>query len=126
MGSQGKGLTIPKINLTIKKINMTICRGAFPMRTPDDQRGGTIRQFILANLDEHPHDITTLTATRFDMTRQAVNLHILRLIKDAQITRKGKTRKTRFYLARKKTWQKHYSRQQSESDVWESDVLPHL
>jgi len=96
------------------------------MRTPDDQRGKAVRQFILSNLDEHPHDITTLTATRFDMTRQAVNLHILRLIKDAQITRKGQTRKTRFYLARKKTWQKHYSRQQSESDVWESDVLPHL
>ena len=96
------------------------------MRTPDDQRGGTIRQFILANLDDHPHDITTLTARRFDMTRQAVNLHMMRLIKEAQITRKGQTRKTRFYLKPKKTWQKQYARQQSESDVWENDVLPQL
>ena len=96
------------------------------MRTPDDQRGETIRHFILANLDEHPHDITTLTARRFDMTRQAVNLHMMRLIKEAQITRKGQTRKTRFYLKPKKTWQKQYARQQSESDVWENDMLPKL
>ena len=96
------------------------------MRTSDDQRGQVVRRFVLENLDEHPHDITTLTARHFKMTRQAINLHLLRLIKEKHVTSEGRTRKTRFYLAPKKTWHKHYSRRQSESDVWENDVLPQL
>jgi anti-sigma regulatory factor (Ser/Thr protein kinase) len=93
------------------------------MRTPDDQRGQQIRQFILANLDEHPHDVTTLAAKHFGLTRQAINLHLSRLIKERHVTREGQTRKTRFYLAPTKTWRKRYPQKQSESDVWENDVL---
>ncbi|PYU61393.1 MAG: ArsR family transcriptional regulator, partial [Acidobacteria bacterium] len=96
------------------------------MRTPTDARGQEIRQFILAWVDEHPHDIAQLTAQQFGLTRQAVNLHVQRLLADADLVRQGKTRRTRFFLAPKKTWQKHYGRKQSESDVWESDVLPQI
>jgi len=96
------------------------------MRTPTDARGQEIRQFILAWVEEHPHDIAQLTAQQFGLTRQAVNLHVQRLLADADLVRQGKTRRTRFFLAPKKTWQKHYGRKQSESDVWESDVLPQI
>ena len=96
------------------------------MRTPTDARGQEIRQFILARVDEHAHDITSLTAQQFGLTRQAVNLHVQRLLADSDLVRQGKTRRTRFFLAPKKTWQKHYGRKQSESDVWERDVLPQI
>jgi anti-sigma regulatory factor (Ser/Thr protein kinase) len=96
------------------------------VRTPTDARGQEIRQFILARVDEHPHDIAQLTAKQFGLTRQAVNLHLQRLLADSDLVRLGKTRRTRFFLAPKKTWKKHYARKQSESDVWENDVLPQI
>jgi anti-sigma regulatory factor (Ser/Thr protein kinase) len=96
------------------------------MRTPTDARGQEIRQFILMRVDEHSHDIAQLTAKQFGLTRQAVNLHLQRLLANSDLVRQGKTRRTRFFLAPKKTWQKHYSRKQSESDVWERDVLPQI
>jgi anti-sigma regulatory factor (Ser/Thr protein kinase) len=96
------------------------------VRTPTDTRGQEIRQFILARVDEHPHDIARLTAKQFGLTRQAVNLHLQRLLADSDLVRQGKTRRTRFFLAPKKTWQKHYAGRQSESDVWESAVLPQI
>jgi anti-sigma regulatory factor (Ser/Thr protein kinase) len=96
------------------------------MRTPTDARGLQIRQFILARVDEHPHDIAQLTAKHFGLTRQAVNLHLQRLLADSDLVREGKTRRTRFFLAAKKTWKKNYSPRQSESDVWEKDVLSQI
>src|SRR6202008_2183314 len=83
------------------------------------------------HVDDHPHDVARLTARHFNMTRQGVNLHIQRLLADADLIRKGKTRRTRLYLAPKKTWQKRYklsgrSSSQSEHDVRESDILPRL
>jgi anti-sigma regulatory factor (Ser/Thr protein kinase) len=96
------------------------------MRTPTDPRGQEIRQFILERVGEHPHDIAQLTAKQFGVTRQAVNLHLQRLLTDSDLVRQGKTRRTRFFLASKNIWRKSYSRQQSESDVWENDVLPQI
>jgi anti-sigma regulatory factor (Ser/Thr protein kinase) len=80
----------------------------------------------LAQVDEHPHNIAQLTGKHFGMTRQGVNLHLQRLLSNSDLVRQGKTRRTRFFLAPKKTWQKRYSRDQSESDVWENDVLPQI
>ena len=101
------------------------------MRTPQDTRGSEVRQYILAQVDGHPHDIAQLTARHFGMTRQAVNLHLQRLIANSDLRRKGNTRSTRFYLAPKKTWHKQYhladrNPGQSEHDVWEGDILPQL
>jgi len=96
------------------------------MRTSTDARGQEIRQFILARVDEHPHDIAQLTAKQFGLTRQAINLHLQRLLADSDLVRQGKTRRTRFFLAAKKTWKRNYSSRQSESDVWELHVLPQL
>jgi len=96
------------------------------MRTSADPRGQEIRRFILERVDEHAHDIAQLTAKQFGVTRQAVNLHLQRLLADSDLVRQGKTRRTRFFLAPKKTWRKSYSRQQNESDVWENDILPQI
>src|ERR1700746_641036 len=96
------------------------------MRTPTDARGLKIRQFILARVDEHPHDIAQLTAKHFGLTRQAVNLHLQRLLADSDVLREGKTRSTKFFLATKRAWKRNYSPRQSESDVWEEDVLSQI
>src|SRR5260370_14527366 len=96
------------------------------METSQDNQGQKIRRFILEQVDEPPHDITQLTAKHFSMTRQAVNLHLQRLLADSHLVRRGKTRQTRFFLALTKTWQKHYPREQSESDVWDAAVLPQI
>jgi anti-sigma regulatory factor (Ser/Thr protein kinase) len=96
------------------------------MRTSQDKQGQKVRQFILEQVDEHPQDITHLTAKHFKMTRQAVNLHLQRMLADSRLVRRGKTRQTRFFLAPTKTWQKHYSREQSESDVWDADILSQI
>jgi hypothetical protein len=66
------------------------------------------------------------TAKHFNLTRQAINLHLQRLWDDSHWVRRGKTRQTRFFLAPTRTWQKCYPREQSESDVWDADVLPQL
>jgi anti-sigma regulatory factor (Ser/Thr protein kinase) len=96
------------------------------VRTPQDKQGQKIRQFILEQLDEHPRDITQHSAKNFTLTRQAVNIHLQRMVADGRLVRRGKTRNTRFFLAPIKTWRKHYSGQQSESDVWESDILTQI
>jgi hypothetical protein len=101
------------------------------VRTPQDARGAQVRQFVLTHVDDHPHDIAQMTAKQFDLTRQAVNLHIQRLIADSDLTRKGKTRRARLYLAPKKTWKKEYklavrNPSQGEHEVWEADILPQL
>jgi anti-sigma regulatory factor (Ser/Thr protein kinase) len=96
------------------------------VRTAQHNRGQTVRQFILEHVDEHPHDITQLTASHFKMTRQAVNLHLQRMLANSLLVRRGKTRQTRFFLAPAKIWRKHYPREQSESDVWDADILPQV
>jgi anti-sigma regulatory factor (Ser/Thr protein kinase) len=96
------------------------------MRTSTDTRGQEIRLFILAQVDEHPHDVVQVATKHFKITRQAVNLHLRRLLVDSDLVRHGKTRRARFYLAPKKTWEKYYTRKENESDVWDCDVLPQI
>ena len=81
---------------------------------------------ILSLVDQHSHDLVRLVSQTLGVTKQNASYHVQKLIAEKQLTQSGKTRRARFFLAPTLIWQKHYSRQQSESDVWDADVLPQI
>jgi anti-sigma regulatory factor (Ser/Thr protein kinase) len=91
-----------------------------------DKRAEQARELILSLVDEHSHDLIRLVSQALGVTKQNASYHVQKLIAEKQLTQSGKTRRARFFLAPTLIWQKHYSRQQSESDVWDADVLPQI
>jgi len=61
-------------------------------------RGEAIREFIINNVDTHANDIVALTAGQFDISRQAVNTHIKRLVEQKSLVAKGNTRNRTYKL----------------------------
>lgn len=101
------------------------------MAKREDKRAQAVRDFILEVVDEHPHDLVAMVSRNFGVTKQNASYHIQKLVSEKELVQIGKTRRTRFYLATKKTWQKQYSLagrnpSQSEHDVWEADIFPQL
>ncbi len=91
-------------------------------------RGETIRRYIIANVEKHPKDIAIVTATKFDITRQAVNKHLKRLVGVKALVRKGNTRNRTYSLHPLEEWLKRYEITSSleEDVIWRSDVAPSL
>lgn len=91
-------------------------------------RGEDIRRFILEHVEKHPGDVTKLTAEHFDITRQAVNKHLRRLVTEKFLTESGETRKKAYKLAPILEWQKIYqiSTELEEHVLWERDISPAL
>lgn len=92
------------------------------------KRGEQIRQFILINVEDHPRDIAALAAQEFDITRQAVNKHIKRLVEQKALSFKGSTSSRSYYLHPLSEWREIYSLDTSleEDIVWDSDIKPLL
>jgi hypothetical protein len=92
------------------------------------QPGEVVREFILRNVDDHPHDIVGLAAEKFDCSRQAVHEHIKRLIEQGAVAKTGSRRKPTYKLAKleSRSWTYRIERGLSESDIWERDILPEL
>ena len=63
------------------------------------ERGRAIRHFILERVDSNRKSIAHLTATHFDISRQAVNKHLHRLVREGLLTIEGTTRNRRYALA---------------------------
>ncbi len=55
-------------------------------------RGETIRQFIIDNVSAHPTKIVAVTSEKFEISRQAVNNHMQRLVTQKTIVAEGNTR----------------------------------
>jgi hypothetical protein len=86
-------------------------------------RGEEIRGFILSNVGEHSKDIAALTAARFDISRQAVNKHLKKLVSELVLTPSGKTRERTYLLAPLASWEKAYPLNGLEEHlVWSDDV----
>lgn len=87
-----------------------------------------IRQFIVAHVEKHPHDIAKLTAEEFGITRQAVNRHLDRLISDNVLAFDGKTRNRAYNLVPLVQWTKYYELNDllAEDIVWRTDIQPSL
>ena len=88
-------------------------------------RGEDIRLYILDNIEKHPNEISRLTTEKFAITRQAVNKHLHRLIKEKALTESGKTRNRSYKLAPLLHWERIYERSAglAEDVIWRNDIL---
>lgn len=92
------------------------------------KRGEQIRRFIVENVDQHNSDIGRVTAKKFDISRQAVNKHLKRLVDENAIVREGNTRNRTYALCPLETWESSYELGPNlqEDVVWRNDVAPSL
>ena len=88
-------------------------------------RGEKIRGFIINNVEKHPADIAKVTADKFDITRQAVNKHLKKLVDEGALTQHGNTRNRSYMLHPLVEWQKSYllTNTLAEDVVWRQDVI---
>ena len=63
------------------------------------ERGRLIRDYILNHVDSNSQNIAQETASHFGISRQAVNTHISRLVREGLLTARGATRNRRYSLA---------------------------
>lgn len=91
-------------------------------------RGEAVRRFIIDNVEKHPKDISRLTASKFGISRQAVNLHLRRLVDEGALRPDGATSNRSYKLAPLVTWEKDYSIGEglAEDRVWMRDIAPCL
>ena len=87
------------------------------------KRGEEIRHFVLANVKQHPHDIVALTSQEFSISRQAVNKHIQRLVKQNSLTLARSGQKSTYALTPKHSFENAYriSSDIAEDIVWDAD-----
>lgn len=71
-------------------------------------RGENVRKFILDHVEKHPADINILTANHFGVTRQAVNLHLQKLVSENALSESGNTRNKTYKLAVIQEWSQVY------------------
>jgi anti-sigma regulatory factor (Ser/Thr protein kinase) len=91
-------------------------------------RGEDVRRFILENVEKNATTISTLTAKKFGITRQAVNKHLHRLTAEKALAAGGNTRNRNYKLAPLSEWQHIYDIDPTlaEDVVWTRDVFPQL
>jgi len=91
-------------------------------------RGEEIRRFILEKVGKHPKDISRITAEHFEITRQAVNKHLQKLVVEGALDEKGQTRNRVYKLATMIKWAEHYvlSPDLAEDVIWRDDIAPVL
>lgn len=91
-------------------------------------RGEDIRRYIIENVGKHPKDISNVAAAHFKITRQAVNKHLQRLVKEGAMVPKGNTVGRSYALASLVDWGRAYEldRPLAEDVVWTQDVAPVL
>ncbi len=88
------------------------------------KRGEEIRQFILDNIEHHPKDVVSLTSRTFDISRQAVNKHVQRLVGQHALLVRGTTRNRHYLLHPLEKWEHIYSLDSTltEDTVWREDI----
>ncbi|WP_298868345.1 DUF4325 domain-containing protein [uncultured Gimesia sp.] len=92
------------------------------------KRGEEIRQFILENVEQHPSDLVSITASHFLISRQAVNKHIKKLVEQKAIVVQGATKSRRYSLHPLDEWSHTYSLENKleEDIVWQNDIATFL
>ncbi|MEI8134684.1 MAG: DUF4325 domain-containing protein [bacterium] len=87
-----------------------------------------IQQFIIENVENHPRDIAFLAATKFQVTRQAINKHVRNLINKNILTETGSTRAKSYLLFSHILISKMYPIEEklAEDRVYALDILPNL
>jgi len=92
------------------------------------ERGEEVRRYILANVEKHSVGIARVTADRFDISRQAVNKHLQKLVGERALKQHGKTRSRSYQLAPLAHWRKTFSlaKTLAEDRIWREDVVSSL
>ena len=92
------------------------------------ERGRAIRCFILGQVDSNPDAIAQLTATGFGISRQAVNKHLRRLVREGLLTAEGTTRNRRYALAvlHEESIRIPLTSTTAEDRVWREKIAPLL
>ena len=92
------------------------------------ERGRAIQRFILERVDSNPDTIAQLTVTGFGISRQAVNKHLRRLVREGLLTAEGATRNRRYALAvlDKKSILVPLTSTTAEDSVWREKIVPLL
>ncbi len=87
-------------------------------------RGEDIRHYIIEHIGKHPKDISNVAADHFRITRQAVNKHLQRLVKEGSVVKTGNTVSRSYALASLVEWKQVYQldRPLAEDVVWTQDV----
>lgn len=90
--------------------------------------GEEVRLFIKSRLPDNPKNIVKITADHFGITRQAVNLHMRKLIEEGLVAEKGKTRAKQYSLTRPKPFEftMPVTPNLEEDRVWREQVKPFL
>lgn len=57
-----------------------------------------IKRFIINQVEKHPADLTAITAKTFGISRQAINRHLQKMLKDGVLRAEGTTRSKRYFL----------------------------
>jgi len=88
-------------------------------------RGEKLRSFILDKVEAFPADIAKRAASKFGITRQAVNKHLTNLVREKALVQEGNTRNRTYKLCPLAEAEKIYplSPDLQEDVVWRNDVL---
>src|ERR1700690_1681106 len=92
------------------------------------ERGENVRRFILEQVEKHPSDISRVTSDHFQISRQAVNVHLKKLMSENVLSESGKTRGRSYKLCPLVEWRGHYqiAPELAEDVAWRSDIVPVL
>lgn len=87
-----------------------------------------ISNYIFDNVSHHSTDIASLVASHFDLSRQASNRHLKRLVDEGHLLSEGVTRNKSYKLNTQNLLHKTYTvnDQLNEGDVWFKDIAPLL
>jgi DNA-binding transcriptional ArsR family regulator len=85
-----------------------------------------IRDFILANIGDHPFDISAVTAAEFDISRQAVSRHLRDMKKDGLIDSEGSRNKTRYFAVSRADAYFYNLPGIDESLIYINDIYPKI
>lgn len=88
-------------------------------------RGEEMRHYILEHIEKHPSDITKMAAQHFSISRQAVNKHLQKLVRQQCLTPdSGHGRNRSYRLATLVEWRHVYavSPDLAEDVAWSKDI----
>ncbi|MDE3023463.1 MAG: DUF4325 domain-containing protein [Pseudomonadota bacterium] len=91
-------------------------------------RGEKIRLFILENVEAHPRDIGKIASEHFNISRQAINVHLKYLTAKHSLIQTGKTRNCSYKPSPLLQWDNIYpvTPDLAEDIIWRNDILPRL
>ena len=101
--------------------NIRACQGRNVMKSE-------IRDFILKQIPEHPGDVATVAAEKFQVSRQTIVNYLNKLIDEGMVTASGNTRARKYKLRNfvEQNFHEPVVPGMEEDVVWRNKILPHM